>query len=157
MRFLGKTATALLLMVYIAAFVGFRLHECTVDHTVEILGVLADDACEEVHHHHCQDEANCGHHHHHCHHEGAVPIEDGSVQISEACCCANSLYVISDAQITTDGGDDFAPAKCLPVAFAPAAAYVAVMSGCGFTHTHSDACRILKGCTALVLYSVRRV
>ena len=157
MKLLGKTATALLLMVYIAAFVGFRLHECTVDHTVEILSVLADDDCEEVHHHHCHDEAHCGHHHHHCHQEDADAHEDGSVQIGQACCCANSLYFISDAQITSDGGDDFACSKCLPVAFAPVAVDAAHLSDCGFIRISYDDCRILKGCTALALYSVRRV
>lgn len=157
MRLFGKIATVLLLMVYIAAFVGFRLHECAVDHTVEILGVLAGDACEEVHHHHCHDEAHCGHHHHHCHKDSVDIPEDGGAQIAEACCCVNSLYFISDAQIASDGGDDFAAAKCLPVAFAPVAVYAAHQPGCGFTPASYGDCRVLEGCTALALYSVRRV
>lgn len=157
MRLFGKTATALLLMVYIVAFVGFRLHECTVDHTVEILSVLADDACEEVHHHHCHDEAHCGHHHHHCEEDYATATEDGSVHIGQACCCANSLYCISDAQITSDGGDDFVSSKCLPVAFATVAVYAAHLPGSGFVPASYGDWRALKGCTALVLYSVRRV
>jgi len=144
-------------MVYIAAFAGFRLHECSVDHTVQILSVMADDACQEVHHHHCSDEGHCGHHHHHCPEEHTAAPEAGGVQISEACCCANSLYFISDAQITSDGGNDFAAAKCLPVAFVPVAGYATQLSGSGFTPVSYSDCRVLKGCTALALYSVRRV
>ncbi len=129
MKFIGKTATALLLMVYIAAFVGFRLHECAVDHTVEILGVLAGDACEEVHHHHCHDEAHCGHHHHHCQEDTAAVPEDGVVQIGEAGCCANYLYSISDAQIASGGADDFPSAKCLPAAYVPVPSFISQLPG----------------------------
>ena len=103
----GKLATALLLVVYVAAFMGFRLHECSVDHTVEVLSVLAGDHCEDVHHHHCSDQAHCGHHHHHCVEDHlAMEDTDGTLQISEADCCANSLFAISDAQIAQDDNDD---------------------------------------------------
>lgn len=157
MKLFGKTATALLLMVYIAAFVGFRLHECVVDHTVEVLSVLADDACEEVHHHHCHDEARCGHHHHHCQHDSIDTPDDGGQQISEACCCVNSLYFISDAQLAPDGGDDFAPAKCLPVASAPVPTFIAHLPGSGLGTSSLEPCRFLKRGVMLALYSVRRV
>ena len=157
MRLFGKIATVLLLMVYIAAFVGFRLHECAVDHTVEVLSVLADDACEEVHHHHCHDEARCGHHHHHCHKDSVDIPEDGGAQIAEACCCVNSLYFISDAQLVPDGGVDFAPAKCLPAAYAPVPSFISHLPGSSLSTSYLGPCRSLKEGAVLALYSVRRV
>lgn len=157
MKLAGKISTALLLMVYIAAFAGFRLHECSVDHTVQILSVMADDACQEVHHHHCSDEGHCGHHHHHCPEEHTAAPEAGGVQISEADCCANSLYVLSDAQLASDGADDEAAVKSLPAAPVPLMVCAAEPSGCGSASTFFCAVHPLPGRTALALYSVRRV
>ena len=143
-------------MVYIAAFAGFRLHECSVDHTVQILSVMADDACREVHHHHCSDEAHCGHHHHHCSEEHTAAPDAGGLQIAETDCCANSLYVLSDAQIVSDGGDD-AAVRSLQEAPAPVQLLSELSAGCGFAPASFCAVRPLPGRTALALYSVRRV
>ena len=156
MKFAGKTATALLLVVYITAFAGFRLHECAVDHTVEILSVLEGDACEDVHHHHCHDEARCGHRHHHCE-EDHTAGEEGGVQIGEADCCSNSLHVLSEAQIVSDDGDESSAAKCLVQASAPVCVSAVQHDSAGPTPVLSGAFRALPGRTALVLYSVRRV
>ena len=156
MRLAGKISTALLLMVYIAAFMGFRLHECSVDHTVQILSVMADDACQEVHHHHCSDAAHCGHHHHHCPEEHTAATEAAGVQIAEADCCANSLHCLTDAQLASDGDDEVA-ARYLPEATIPvclnAGEPAAALSASAFC---------VRGCAAngrsvLALYSVIRV
>ena len=156
MKFAGKTATALLLVVYIMAFAGFRLHECTVDHTVEILSVLEGDACEDVHHHHCHDEARCGHRHHHCE-EDHTAGEGGGVQIGEADCCSNSLYVLSEAQIVSDDGDEASAAKCFDQASAPVCVSAVQPAAACAAPVILGTSRALPGRTALVLYSVRRV
>ena len=157
MKLSGKIATALLLMVYVVAFVGFRLHECSLDHSVEVL-LLADDSCKEVHHHNCSDDDHCGHHHHHCaeDHQGGAP-EDGAVAVSEADCCENSVHCLSDAQLVPDDGGDDLALKCLPAAVFAATACDAQPAGPLFADVNSAAPRLMQGRTVLVLYSVRRV
>ena len=157
MRLAGKISTALLLMVYIAAFAGFRLHECSVDHTVQILSVMADDACQEVHHHHCSDEGHCGHHHHHCPEEHAAAPEAGGVQIAEADCCANSLHVLTDAQLASDGDVDEVAVKGLQEATAPIYANAAEPASTLFASAFCTPVSTVPGRIVLVLYSVRRV
>ncbi|MBP5506000.1 MAG: hypothetical protein J6X89_07865 [Bacteroidales bacterium] len=156
MKLTGKISVALLLVVYIAAFMGFRLHECAVDHTVEVLGVLANDVCEQVHHHHCEDEAHCTHHHHHCIEEHESTSGEHGMQISEADCCSNSLHWLSEAQLVPGGGDDIA-VKCAPAPLMQAALCEAQPV---VTYVQPDYCiagRAAAGRTALALYSVRRV
>lgn len=156
MRIAGKIATALLLVVYVAAFAGFRLHECSVDHTVEVL-LLAGDTCEEVHHHNCDDASHCSHHHHHCaeEHEAQDAATDG-LQLSEVDCCANSLHCLTDAQLASDGDDltsvrylALAPVPVCPAAVEPFAAVSAPAPGSPKVP--------LPGRIVLALYSVRRV
>ena len=101
----GKILAALLLVAYVWASFGFRLHECSLDHSVEVLSLLAGDTCEQVHHHHCSDEAHCGHHHHHCIEDHDAQQPSSGVQISEADCCTNSLHILSDEQMVVDDGD----------------------------------------------------
>ena len=157
MKFAGKFATALLLLVYVAAFVGFRLHECSLDHTVEVLPLLAGETCEEVHHHLCGDEDHCGHHHHHCaedHHEAS---DAAGLQISEADCCSNSMHCLSDAQLLPDDGSDFAGVKCLQAAPEVSIALETPAAEVVFAIASAAAARPLTGRTVLALYSVRRV
>jgi len=157
MKFAGKISTALLLMVYIAAFAGFRLHECSVDHTVQILSVMADDACREVHHHHCSDGAHCGCHHHHCSEDHTAAPEADGVQIAEADCCANSLHCLTDAQLSSDGSDETVAVKSLPAAPAPLMVCAAEPTGRGSASASFCAGHALRGRAVLALYSVRRV
>ncbi len=157
MKTAGKIASILLLMVYIAASVGFRLHECTVDHTVEVLGVLEGEACEEVHHHICPPGDCCGHHHHHCEEDRPAAGQEGGVQIEEAGCCTNSLHVLSDARIASDGGDDLGGAKCFGAVFVSVPVSLSAKGGCGSACCICGTGGVLPGRTVLALYSVRRV
>lgn len=159
MRFFGKLATALLLLVYLGAFVGFRLHECSVDQTVEVLSLLAGESCEQVHHHHCSDGDNCGHHHHHCAEEHDAQRHSGAgLQICEADCCANSVYCLSDSQIASEGGGDHAAVKCMPAVEAVVTACCATPHlGEGFKQSYCVAHCPVSGSGVLALYSVRRV
>jgi hypothetical protein len=157
MKFAGKIATVLLLLVYMTAFVGFRLHECALDHTVEVLPLLAGESCEEVHHHDCGDEARCGHHHHHCaedHHQESTAADP---QFSEADCCSNSLHCLSDAQLLRGVSDVSVAVKCLPAAPVAAIVCEAPSAPVVFAGASAPAMRSLKGRTMLALYSVRRV
>ena len=157
MRYAGKIATALLLIVYVVAFVGFRLHECSLDHSVEVLPLLAGETCEEVHHHLCGDEAHCGHHHHHCaedHHDDA---EAAGQQIGEADCCSNSTHCLSDAQLVPGDGSDSAGVKCLPAAIEAATVSEAPALRVVFAGASVASLRSIQGRTMLALYSVRRV
>lgn len=158
MKIAGRIAAALLLMAYIVAFVGFRLHECAVDRTVELLPLLAGESCEDVHHHHCSDAAHCGHHHHHCaeDHQGH-DADTAPVQISEADCCTNSLHCISDAQIVSDSGNDIYGAKCLPMVQMSVMPAGPLPVAANRAPAFCGAVSPLTGRTALALYSVRRV
>ena len=151
-KFASNISVALLLVVYLAAFAGFKIHECTDDHTVELLSVLADDTCEQVHHHHCADEEHCGHHHHHSHHP--LSEEPEGLQIAESDCCHNSVHALFSEQITD--GDDmqqglFTASHSVeqPVFQAPAVAF-------GRAQAVSAAALRPSGRTMLVLYSVAR-
>ena len=158
MKVFGKIATALLLLVYVTAFAGFRLHECSVDRTVEVLPLLAGDTCEEVHHHHCSDAAHCGHHHHHCAEDHEAQDADATgLQLSEADCCANSVHYLSDAQINSDTNDDDVAQKCLTASFATVVCDTNVSMIEGFEPAFCQARCPVAGRNALVLYSVRRV
>ena len=151
-KFASDISVALLLAVYLAAFAGFKIHECSSDHTVELLSVLADDDCEQVHHHHCEDEAHCGHHHHHSHHPLAE--EPAGLQLCESDCCHNSVHVLSSEQIT-DGDDAqdglFAAPQSIwqPV-------YKAVCIAFGRVTICNIAAVRPSGRTMLALYSVAR-
>ena len=101
-KFAGNISVALLLAVYLAAFAGFKTHECSDDHSVELLSVLASGDCEQVHHHHCEGEEHCGCHHHHSRH--SQPEEPAGPQISESDCCHNSVHALFSEQISA--GDD---------------------------------------------------
>ena len=158
MRLPGKISTALLLLVYVAAFAGFRLHECSVDHSVEVL-VLAGDRCEDVHHHDCGDQEHCGHRHHHCaeDHEAQESAAAGA-QLTEADCCSNSLHCVSDAQIASDGGSDSMAQKCLQPAMTEVPAWCyATPCGEASAPAYCQESLCTTGRTALALYSVRRV
>ena len=158
MKVFGKISAAIVLMVYVAAFVGFRLHECSVDHTVKVL-LLAGDSCEEVHHHHCTDAASCGHHHHHCaeEHENQDAPESG-LQLSETDCCANSLHCLSEAQLASDGStDEFGQRDLALSSLVIAECCPSVVSGECSTISFCEARCPLPGHAVLALYSVRRV
>ena len=159
MRLFGKYAAALVLLVYVAAFAGFRLHECFVDQTVEVLPLLAGDKCEEVHHHHCTDKRHCAQHHHHCaeeHTAGQTP--DDGLQLSQADCCTNLLYCLSDVQIASDASDCDVVLRSLPGA--PAASVdmdLSAQPAVSFVISYREAPRPAAGRIVLALYSVRRV
>lgn len=151
-KFASNISVALLLAVYLAAFAGFKIHECTDDHTVELLSVLADDNCEQVHHHHCADEQHCGHHHHHSSHSEAEVPE--GLQLSESDCCHNSVHALFSEQITDS--DDvqqglLAPAHSVeqPVFQVPSVVF-------GRAQAASAAAPRPSGRALLVLYSVAR-
>ena len=151
-KFASNISVALLLVVYLAAFAGFKIHECTDDHTVELLSVLADDTCEQVHHHHCADEEHCGHHHHHSHHP--LSEEPEGLQIAESDCCHNSVHALFSEQITSvddlqQGLFTASHSIELPVFQAPAVAF-------GSAQAVSAAALRPSGRTMLVLYSVAR-
>ena len=151
-KFAGNISVALLLAVYLAAFAGFKTHECSDDHSVELLSVLASDDCEQVHHHHCAGEEHCGSHHHHSRHSQAEGQE--GLQIAESDCCHNSVHALFSEQITDS--DDvqqglLAPAHSLdqPVIQAPAVVF-------GRAQMASAAAFRPSGRAMLALYSVAR-
>ena len=151
----GKILAALLLVAYVWASFGFRLHECSLDHSVEVLSLLAGDTCEQVHHHHCSDEAHCGHHHHHCIEDHDAQQPSSGVQISEADCCTNSLHILSDEQIITDDGG-VSDSVVLP-ALVQASGYVAATPVQGVSPVSFVPCALaLPGRFMLALYSVIR-
>ena len=151
----GKILAALLLVAYVWASFGFRLHECSLDHSVEVLSPLAGDTCEQVHHHHCSDAAHCGHHHHHCIEDHDAQQPSAGVQISEADCCTNSLHILSDEQIVTDdGGVAF---SVVLAAFVPVPGYFAATPVQGMSLVSFAPCALaLPGRSMLTLYSVIR-
>ena len=151
----GKILAALLLVAYVGASFGFRLHECSLDHTVEVLSLFAGDSCEQVHHHHCSDAAHCGHHHHHCSEDHAAHQPAAGVQIAEADCCTNSLHILSDEQIVTDDGgviNCVVFAALVPVPGFMAATAVQGVSQAAF----APVAPAHNGRTMLALYSVIR-
>ena len=151
----GKILAALLLVAYLWASFGFRLHECSMDHSVEVLSLLADDTCEQVHHHHCSDAAHCGHHHHHCSEDHDLKQPSAGVQISEADCCTNSLHILSDEQIVIDdGGVAF---SVVLAAFVRVPGYVVATPVQGVSSASFSPCALaLPGRSMLALYSVIR-
>ena len=151
----GKILAALLLVAYVWASFGFRLHECSLDHSVEVLSLLAGDTCEQVHHHHCSDAAHCGHHHHHCSEDHAFQQPSSGVQISEADCCTNSLHILSDEQIVTDDGG--AADSVVFAALVPVPGYVAATPVQGVSTASFAPCvPAQSGRSMLALYSVIR-
>jgi hypothetical protein len=151
----GKILAALLLVAYVWALFGFRLHECSLDHSVEVLSLLAGDTCEEVHHHHCTDAAHCGHHHHHCSEDHDARQPSAGVQISEADCCTNSLHILSDEQIVTD--DDGVAGSVASAAFVLAPGYIAAAPVQCVSRVSYAPCALAgNGRTMLALYSVMR-
>lgn len=151
----GKILAALLLVAYVWASFGFRLHECSLDHSVEVLSPLAGNTCQQVHHHQCSDAAHCGHHHHHCSEDHDCQQPAAGVQISEADCCTNSLHTLSDEQIVTDDGG--VAGSVVFAAFVLSPGYVAATPSPGVSQTSSASCAlVLPGRSMLALYSVIR-
>lgn len=142
-KFAGNISVALLLVVYLAAFAGFKIHECTCDHSVELLSVLADDDCEQIHH---------DHHHHHSHHSEAEEPE--GLQISESDCCHNSVHILFSEQITD--GDDARDGICAASQGIWQPAYKAVCVAFGRVALNHIASARPSGRTMLALYSVAR-
>ena len=143
---------ALLLAVYLAAAAGFKLHECSSDHTVELLSVLADDACEQVHHHHCDCGEHCGQHHHHS--QRTQSEEPDGLQLEESDCCHNSVHALFSEQITASDEAQYGLCEASQSIWQPA--YLAVSTASGrVTPCYATAIRP-SGRTMLVLYSVAR-
>lgn len=151
-KFASNISVALLLVVYLAAFAGFKIHECTDDHTVELLSVLADDTCEQVHHHHCVDEEHCGHHHHHSHHP--LSEEPEGLQIAESDCCHNSVHALFSEQITSV--DDLLQGLFTASHSVEQPVFQASAVAFGRAQAVSAAALRPSGRTMLVLYSVAR-
>ena len=151
-KFAGNISVALLLVVYLAAFAGFKIHECTCDHTVELLSMLADDDCEQVHHHHCEDPEHCEHHHHHSHHSEAEEPE--GLQISESDCCHNSVHILSSEQITDS--DDAQDGFCAAAFSLSQPVYSDFCESFGQVVINTTAVFRPSGRTMLALYSVAR-
>lgn len=151
----GKILAALLLVAYVWTSFGFRLHECSLDHSVEVLSLLAGDTCEQVHHHHCSDAAHCGHHHHHCSEDHDFQQPTAGVQISEADCCTNSLHILSDEQIVTDDGGVAESVVFAAFVLAPGHIVVAPVQGVS-PATFAPCFLAQTGRSMLALYSVIR-
>ena len=152
----GKICTALLLSVYLVALCGFRLHECAMDHTAEVLTLLAGDSCAQVHHHHCEDESHCGHHHHHCSEDHNAPEHSTAPQISEAACCSNTLHILTDVQLGSEVDDDTISFQVSQLASCPIPVAVKVPDPASFAIASTPVSRALRGRTMLALYSVIR-
>lgn len=84
MRFnLRKLSIPFVIVIYLMAFLGFGVHTCSTSGTQDLILLVGDVSCEEIHHHHhthsC-DHSDCGDHHH-----------DGN-------CCHTEVYEVSDEQ-----------------------------------------------------------
>ncbi|MCF0177989.1 MAG: hypothetical protein HUJ90_05120 [Bacteroidales bacterium] len=103
MAFFHKVFAFLLLFVYVTAYAGVGVHECSVEHCSSLCFNASDsDSCQEMHehhHHHDGDEHHHHthqHHHHHDHHH--CHGNCNGVHISQDGCCSTTLYVVTSSQ-----------------------------------------------------------
>ncbi len=145
-KFVSKILVAPLLVVYLTAVAGVTIHECTVDRTMELLGLLAEQTDDCPHSHHgCPQDSDAGGHHH------------SGVSLCEGKCCHDSIYALEQAQRTSD--DDYSKlTDCAPVpAFAPVATVIAAaVAPLPAAHSLQKARGPVSGKAILVMYSVSR-
>ncbi len=145
-KFVSKILVAPLLVVYLTAVAGVTIHECTVDRTTELLGLLAEQTAECPHSHRgCPQDSEAGGHHH------------GGVSLCEGKCCHDSIYALEQAQRTSD--DDYSKLTlCTTVLLpspAPLAPYAAAMPLPALKAEQKGRCAA-SGKAILTLYSVQR-
>ena len=69
------------ILVYLMAFLGIGIHTCSASGTQDLILLVGDVSCEEIHNHsHCSDNTDCEGHHH------------------DENCCKTTIYEVSDEQ-----------------------------------------------------------
>ncbi|MCK9625131.1 MAG: hypothetical protein M0R23_01535 [Bacteroidales bacterium] len=115
-NFIRNSFCLILIPVYLFAYMGFGLHECTAEGTKDLFLLMGDTSCESIHshsHEHLHKQSGVVHTHAHIygHHHEAEECHcncTGHTEYHTANCCETAVYVITDTQ--NDESDNIAKA-----------------------------------------------